>query len=69
VIPLGIELADRTARLRGETRLKLADAMIGASALSVGAELLVSEDPDLKRLRGHLKVEDIRRALKVLKSS
>lgn len=69
VIPFGLELADKAARLRVGSRLKLPDAVVGVSAISVGADLLVTEDPDLKRLRGKVPVEDVRRALKMLRSS
>jgi len=50
-VPLDIDIAESTARLRASLRLKLADAIQVASALAINAAALVTHDRDLARVR------------------
>ena len=50
VVPLDIEIAESAARLRASLRLKLADAVQAASALSINAAALVTHDKDFSRV-------------------
>jgi predicted nucleic acid-binding protein len=50
-VALDAEIAESTARLRASLRLKLADAVQLASALSVNADALVTHDRDFARVR------------------
>jgi predicted nucleic acid-binding protein len=49
-IPLDVDIAESAARLRASLRLKLADAIQAASALSVNAAALVTHDRDFSRV-------------------
>ena len=51
-IALDMEIAESAARLRASLRLKLADAVQLASALSVNADALATYDRDFSRVRG-----------------
>jgi len=62
-LPLDLDLADAAARIRSRHRLKLPDAIVAASAVSAGADLLVSDDPDLRKVKGVVNVKTVRRAL------
>jgi predicted nucleic acid-binding protein len=46
-----IDIAESATRLRAALRLKLADAIQAASALTIGAAALVTHDRDFSRLR------------------
>lgn len=50
-IDLNVDIAESAARLRASLRLKLADAVQVASALSVNAAALVTHDRDFSRVR------------------
>ncbi len=50
-IDLNVDIAESAARLRASLRLKLADAVQVASALSVNAAALVTLDRDFSRVR------------------
>lgn len=50
-IPLDLDIAESAARLRASLRLKLADAVQLASALSINAAALVTHDRDFSRVR------------------
>jgi predicted nucleic acid-binding protein len=50
-IALDIDIAESAARLRDSLRLKLADAVQAASALSINAAALVTHDRDFSRVR------------------
>jgi predicted nucleic acid-binding protein len=50
VIDLTADIAASAARLRGSSRLKLADAVQAASALSLNADALVTYDRDFSRV-------------------
>ena len=52
VVPLAAERAERAARIRAVYRLKPPDAVLAASALSIGAEALVTHDRDFTPLKG-----------------
>jgi predicted nucleic acid-binding protein len=51
VVDLTADIAEGAARLRASLRLKLADAVQAASALSINAAALVTHDRDLSRVR------------------
>lgn len=51
IVPLDADIAERAARLRASFRLKLADAVQAASALSINAAALVTHDRDFSRIR------------------
>ncbi|MCK6450318.1 MAG: type II toxin-antitoxin system VapC family toxin [Alphaproteobacteria bacterium] len=51
MVPLDAEVAEQAARLRASLRLKLADAVQAASALSINAAALVTHDRDFSRVR------------------
>ena len=52
VVTLDVPIAESTARLRAEFRLKLADAIQLASALAINADALVTHDRDFSRVKG-----------------
>jgi len=51
VLDLTADIAEGAARLRASLRLKLADAVQVASALSINADALVTHDRDFSRVR------------------
>lgn len=51
IVPLDLDIAEGTARLRAGLRLKLADAVQAASALAINAAALVTHDRDLSRVK------------------
>jgi predicted nucleic acid-binding protein len=51
VVDLTADIAEGAARLRASLRLKLADAVQAASALSINAAALVTHDRDFSRVR------------------
>lgn len=51
VVELTAEIAANAARLRASLRLKLADAVQAASAISINADALVTHDRDFSRVR------------------
>ena len=51
IIELTIGIAENAARLRDSLRLKLADAVLAASALAINAAALVMHDRDFSRVR------------------
>ncbi len=55
VIELTADIAANAARLRASLRLKLADAVQAASAISINADALVTHDRDFSRV-GNLRV-------------
>jgi len=52
VAPLDSNVAERAARLRAQLGLKTPDAVIVASALTIGADAIVTHDRDLERVKG-----------------
>ena len=50
VVPLDSEIADSSARLRANYRLRLPDAIQAASSLAIGAAALVTHDRDFSRV-------------------
>lgn len=50
-VALDTSIAESAARLRGSLRLKLADAVQAASALTINAAALVTHDRDFSRVR------------------
>ncbi|WP_297375607.1 PIN domain-containing protein [Acidiferrobacter sp.] len=51
VVELDAEVAESAVRLRATMKLKLADAIQAASALTIGADALVTHDCDFSALR------------------
>ena len=51
VVDLDSEIAESAARLRASLKLKLADSVQAASALSIGADALVTHDRDFSPVR------------------
>jgi predicted nucleic acid-binding protein len=51
VVDLSADIAASAARLRASLRLKLADAVQAASAISVNADALITYDRDFSRVR------------------
>jgi predicted nucleic acid-binding protein len=51
VVELNADIAANAARLRAALRLKLADAVQAASAISINADALVTHDRDFSRVR------------------
>jgi len=51
VVPLDVDIAEAAARLRASLRLRLADAIQVASALTINAVALVTHDRDFSRVR------------------
>ena len=49
-IALGVDIAESAARLRASLRLRLADAVQAASALTINAAALVTHDRDFSRV-------------------
>lgn len=56
VVDLSADIAERAARLRISSHLKLADAVQAASALAINADALVTHDRDFSRVREALRV-------------
>lgn len=52
VVDLTCDIAESAARLRGQYKLKLPDAIQVASALSINATALVTHDRDFAKVRG-----------------
>ena len=52
VVELDAEIAESAARLRAASKLKLADSIQAASALSIGADALLTHDHDFSSLHG-----------------
>lgn len=51
VVPLSTDIAESAARLRGNLKLKLADAVQVASALAIGADALLTHDRDFSAVK------------------
>ena len=51
VVALNADIAANAARLRASLRLKLANAVQAASAISINADALVTPDRDFSRVR------------------
>jgi predicted nucleic acid-binding protein len=51
VVELNADIAANAARLRASLRLKLADAVQAASAITINADALVTHDRDFSRVR------------------
>jgi len=51
VVPLDVAVAESAARLRASLRLRLADAIQAASALTINAAALLTHDRDFSRVR------------------
>jgi predicted nucleic acid-binding protein len=51
IVELSADIAANAARLRASLRLKLADAVQVASAISINADALVTHDRDFSRVR------------------
>jgi predicted nucleic acid-binding protein len=51
VVPLSTDIAESAARLRGNLKLKLADAVQVASALAIGADALLTHDRDMSAVK------------------
>jgi predicted nucleic acid-binding protein len=51
VVPLSADIAESAARLRGNLKLKLADAVQVASALAIGADALLAHDRDFSAVK------------------
>jgi predicted nucleic acid-binding protein len=51
VVELNADIAVNAARLRASLRLKLADAVQAASAISINADALITHDRDFSRVR------------------
>jgi predicted nucleic acid-binding protein len=49
-VPLDVNIAESAARLRASLRLRLADAVQAASALTISAAALVTHDRDFSRV-------------------
>jgi predicted nucleic acid-binding protein len=52
VVELSSEIAASAARLRARYRLKLPDAVQVASALAIGADVLLTHDNDFAKIKG-----------------
>ena len=50
ILPLDLTIAERTARLRVETGLKLADAVVVATAIVASADVLLTNDRQVARV-------------------
>lgn len=50
IVPLDTQIAEAAARLRASLKLKLADAVQAASAVTINAHALVTHDRDFARL-------------------
>jgi predicted nucleic acid-binding protein len=50
VVELSADIAESAARIRGSLKLKLADAVQVASALAIGADVLLAHDRDFSRV-------------------
>lgn len=51
VVELSADIAESAARLRGSLKLKLADAVQVASALTIGADALLTHDRDFSAVK------------------
>lgn len=67
--PLDLDLADSAAALKAKTKLKMPDAIVAATALAVKADVVISDDPDLKRVRDRVRVLSTRKALALLRKT
>lgn len=56
IAPVTFEIADLAAQLRAKSGGKLPDALIVATAISQGANVLYSQDKDLQRYNKDIKV-------------
>lgn len=61
VVGLDAEIAESAARLRASSKLKLAGAVQAASALTIGADALITHDRDWRLGVG---IQDLRKPLK-----
>jgi len=68
-VALDLGLADSAARIRATVRMKLPDAIVAATAVGVGADLLVSDDPDLRKASNLFRVRTTRTALAVVRAA
>ena len=66
IVPLDTLLADRAARVRSETSLKLPDAIILASGLERGASFVVTHDSAFAKASGLLTALSARECLRKL---
>lgn len=60
IVPVTFEIADLAARLRAKRGGRLPDSIIVATALTQSAELLISQDRDLKRFSEDIKISEIK---------
>lgn len=56
IVPVTFEIADLAAQLRAKSGGKLPDALIVATAISHGADVLYSQDKDLQRYNREINV-------------
>lgn len=51
-LPVSTHVIDRAARVRAESGLKTPDAIHAATAVGLGAQLLITNDPGFRRVEG-----------------
>jgi predicted nucleic acid-binding protein len=59
IIPVTFEITDLAAQLRAKGGGKLPDALIVATAISLGADVLYSQDKDLQRYNREINVSQL----------
>jgi len=59
IVPVTLPIADLAARLRAKRRGKLPDALIVATAINKGADLIYSQDEDIQRFGEDVKISKI----------
>jgi predicted nucleic acid-binding protein len=59
IVPVTFEIADLAAQLHAKRGGKLPDALIVATALVQGADVLYSQDRDLQRFSKHIKTCEV----------
>jgi predicted nucleic acid-binding protein len=59
IVPLTFEIADLAANLRAKRGAKLPDALIVATAISQAADVVFSQDKDLRRFNQDIKISEL----------
>lgn len=68
-VALDLDLATAAARIRASLRIRIPDAIVAATAAGVRADLLVSDDPDLRKASSLVRVRTIRGAFGVVRAA
>ncbi|MBD3196405.1 MAG: PIN domain-containing protein [Candidatus Lokiarchaeota archaeon] len=56
IIDYNLKIADKAAKIRSKTNLRLPDCIIIASALHENTDILISNDSDFKKIENYLEI-------------